>query len=63
MDTYRGVIQQNDISLEELEFFQRRALREFYLRPKIVLNLLTKMKLRNIKTSAKWVAARLARST
>jgi radical SAM superfamily enzyme YgiQ (UPF0313 family) len=63
LDTYKAIVQQDDITLGELESFQRRALREFYLRPKIILNLLKKIKVRNVKTLVKWVVARLTQAT
>lgn len=63
LDTYKAIVQQSDITLGELESFQRRALREFYSRPKIILNLLKKVKVRNAKTLVKWAGARLTQAT
>lgn len=43
----RGIV---DISTEELEHYQRRAAREFYLRPRILLDLMTHMSFKQVIT-------------
>lgn len=60
LDTYTGIIQQGNLTVEALESYQKRAVREFYLRPKVLLNLLKKTKVRNVKTLIKWIGIRLA---
>jgi len=59
LDTYTGIICTPYITEGDLQKYQKIALREFYMRPLIILNLLKKTRFRNIKTLVKWTLVRI----
>ncbi|MCX9011228.1 MAG: radical SAM protein [Candidatus Methanoperedens sp.] len=62
LDTYTGIVGGKDLSKEDLESFQKEAVREFYLRPKMILSILRRMRFENYKTLATWIRNRVSGS-